>query len=187
MKKKVIVAITGASGSIYASLLLDELEKSKDLVDTVLLMSKNAETVWQLELGNKDFKKYPFSQYAPDDFFSPTASGSAGFDSMVVCPCSMGTLGRIANGISDDLITRSADVMLKEKKQLILVPRETPFSSIHLQNMLFLSNLGVTILPANPSFYSRPSNIKEMAFTVVSRILDHLNLPHEGFRWGEND
>jgi flavin prenyltransferase len=186
MKRKIVVGITGASGSIYAKVLLDQLLLLKDTLENVaLVFSDNAKDVWSFELGNDDYLKYPFNTYSKDDFFAPFASGSAKYDTMIICPCSMGTLGRIAAGISNDLITRSADVMLKERRKLILVLRDTPFSLIHIQNMKILTEAGGIICPANPSFYSKPITLEEVAMTVVSRVLDLSGLIHETYRWGK--
>ena len=135
-KKKIIVAITGASGSIYAKLLLDSLLKLSDQIEKVgVVMSDNAKEVWRFELQNQDYDSYPFTFYPKMDFNAPFASGSAKFDTMIIIPCSMGTLGRIAHGISNDLISRAADVVLKERRKLIAVVRDTPFSLIHINNM----------------------------------------------------
>lgn len=183
-KRKIVVAISGASGSIYAKLLLDALSKQTELTLGVL-MSDNAKTIWESELGNQTYKNYPFTFYDKNDFNAPFASGSAQFDSMVVIPCSMGTLGRIANGISNDLLTRAADVILKERRKLILVARETPYSLIHLNNMKLVTEAGGIICPATPSFYSNPSTIEELAQTVVDRVLDLLKVDNKSFRWGE--
>lgn len=183
-KRKIVVAISGASGSIYAKLLLDALSKQTELTVGVL-MSDNAKTIWESELGNQAYKNHPFTFYDKNDFNAPFASGSAQFDSMVVIPCSMGTLGRIANGISNDLLTRAADVILKERRKLILVARETPYSLIHLNNMKLVTEAGGIICPATPSFYSNPSTIEELAQTVVDRVLDLLKVDNKSFRWGE--
>ena len=122
--------------------------------------------------------------FSPGDFFAPMASGSAGYDAMIICPCTMGTMGRIASGISSDLMTRAADVMLKERRKLILVPRETPLSLIHINNMKLLTEAGAIICPANPSFYSRPSTIGDLCLTVVDRVLTLTGLEIAGYRWG---
>lgn len=177
--------MTGASGSIYASLLLNYLCKlNSDDFQIGLVMSRNARDVWEYELGNRDFENLPFHTYAKDDFSAPFASGSAGFDTMIVIPCSMGTLGRIASGTSDDLLTRSADVMLKERRKLILVARETPLSLIHLKNMELVTMAGGIICPAVPSFYHKPRTIDEVAMSVVNRVLDLAGIPTKAFRWG---
>ena len=151
MQQKIVIAITGASGAIYGLQLLKALDKIKDqLGEAGLVMSKNAEEIWHYELDEimPDFSFY--KQYRTNDFYAPFASGSAGYNTMIICPCSMGTLGRIANGVSDDLITRAADVMLKERKKLILVPRETPYNLIHINNMKLLTEAGAIICPATP-------------------------------------
>ncbi len=184
-KKKIILAVTGASGSAYAALLMKEISKLDDQIETAgLVFSKTALKVWEHELNSKPVVPDLFHLYSHDDFFSPLASGSAGFDTMVICPCSMGTMGRVANGISDDLITRSADVMLKEKRNLIMVPRETPYNLIHIRNMEKLLLAGALILPASPSFYSRPEGVEALLMTVVERILVHAGFKIDHYKWG---
>lgn len=186
-KKKIIVAITGASGSIYAKVLLDKLSLLHDQLEAVgVVMSDNAKDVWQYELGNTSYNDYDFTFYSKTDFMAPFASGSAQYESMVVCPCSMGTLARIATGTSSDLTTRAADVILKERRKLVLVTRETPLNAIHIQNMLTVTQSGGIICPASPSFYSRPKTMEELAATVVDRVLSLLDLKIDSFRWGEN-
>lgn len=186
-KKKVVVAVTGASGSIYAKLLLDKLALLSDQVEQVaVVMSNNAKDVWEYELGSRSYQDYKFKFYPKTDFFAPFASGSAGFDTMIVCPCSMGTLGRIASGVSDDLVTRAADVILKEKRRLILVARETPLSSIHLKNMQIISEAGGIICPAVPSYYSLPKTVEEVAETVVDRVLQLVGLEFDRYQWGNS-
>ncbi|MBN1252644.1 MAG: UbiX family flavin prenyltransferase [Bacteroidales bacterium] len=186
--RKIIIAVTGASGSIYAKQLINHLAKLKSQINNVsLVFSKNAIDVWEHEIGIFDKNEIPFKIYSPDDFFAPFASGSAKYDTMIICPCSMGTLGRIAHGISEDLITRAADVILKEKRKLILVTRETPLNQIHINNMKIISDVGGIIFPASPSFYSLPQNITELVDTVVNRILDLADIEANTYRWGEND
>jgi len=186
MKKKIVVAITGASGAIYARLLLEKLSQLKDQIQEVaVVMSDNAKDVWRFELDNEDFSKYDYHFYAKNDFMAPFASGSARFDTMVVVPCSMGTLGRIAGGISDDLITRAADVILKERRKLILVARDTPLNLIHIRNMETVTEAGGIICPAIPSYYSKPKTIEDLAMTVVNRVIDLIGLEHESYRWSE--
>lgn len=182
--KKVIVGITGASGSIYPKLLLEKLITIKDQWEEVgVVLSDNARIVWEKEI-TEPFKEFPgFRYFDKKDFFAPFASGSAKFNTMIVCPCSMGTLGRIANGISDDLITRAADVILKEKRKLILNIRETPYNLIHLKNMESLVLAGGIICPASPSFYGNPANIEELALTVVDRLLDLADFKISSKRW----
>lgn len=185
-KKKIIVAITGASGSIYAKLLLDNLKHLHQQIDRVdVVMSDNAKEVWRYELGNEEYNHYNFDFYAKMDFNAPFASGSAKYDTMIVVPCSMGTLGRIAHGISNDLISRAADVILKERRKLIAVVRDTPFSLIHLQNMKLVTEAGGIICPANPSFYSLPKTIEDVAQTVIDRVIDLAGLEKDSYRWNE--
>jgi 4-hydroxy-3-polyprenylbenzoate decarboxylase len=187
MKRKIVVAITGSSGSIYAKLLLDKLvDLQKQLGAVGVVLSDNAKVNWELELGHFDAVAYQdFAFYEKNDFYAPFASGSAKYDTMIVCPCSMGTLARIATGLSNDLVTRAADVILKERRRLILVPRETPLSLIHLRNMVAVTEAGGIICPANPSYYSRPGTIEAVAATVVDRVLDLAGLEVGTFRWGE--
>ncbi|MEO3404857.1 UbiX family flavin prenyltransferase [Mucilaginibacter sp. CAU 1740] len=184
MKRKIIVAITGASGSIYASLLLNKLVQLRDQIAEVgVVMSDNAKDVWRFELDNEEYTKLPFKFYDKKDFMAPFASGSAKFDTMIIVPCSMGTLGRIAGGISDDLITRAADVILKERRKLILVARDTPLNLIHLRNMATVIEAGGIICPAIPSYYSKPQTIEELAMTVVNRVIDLAGLENESYEW----
>ncbi|WP_256012654.1 UbiX family flavin prenyltransferase [Desertivirga xinjiangensis] len=185
MKKKIVVAITGASGAIYAKLLLDALKYLEaQIEDVAVVMSDNARQVWEFELDNKEYLNYPFSFFDKQDFMAPFASGSAKYDTMIIIPCSMGTLGRIASGVSNDLTTRAADVILKERRRLILVARDTPFSLIHINNLKTVTEAGGIICPAIPSFYSKPQSIEELAGTVVNRVLDLAGLEHDSFRWG---
>jgi 4-hydroxy-3-polyprenylbenzoate decarboxylase len=185
-KKKIIVAITGASGSVYAKVLLDKLVTLQDQIDAVgIVMSDNAKDVWKFELGDTSYDNLPFKIYNKNDFFAPFASGSAKYDSMVICPCSMGTMARIATGISNDLTTRAADVILKERRKLILVTRDTPLSLIHIENMRTITLAGGIILPAAPSFYSKPQTFEDLAATVVDRIIDQIGLSQDTYRWSE--
>jgi flavin prenyltransferase len=185
---KIVIGVTGASGSIYARQLLKRLEALKDQLQEVgVVFSSNAKDVWEYELGNRDFENLPFKTYDRSDFFAPFASGSAGYDALIICPCSMGTMGRIAQGISDDLITRAADVCLKERRKLILVIRDTPYNLIHLRNMTALTEAGAIICPASPSFYSRPNNFEELALTVVDRAIDLAGLKQKTYRWATED
>jgi 4-hydroxy-3-polyprenylbenzoate decarboxylase len=185
-KIKLIVGVTGASGAIYAKVLFDSLLQLNDqLAEVAVLFSDNAKGVWKYELGNSDYEKLPFTFYQKDDFYSPVASGSSGYDAMIIVPCSMGTLGRIASGVSSDLMTRAADVMLKERRKLVLVARETPLSLIHINNMKTVTEAGGIICPATPSFYSRPKTMEELAETVTNRALSLAGIEVDGFRWGE--
>lgn len=187
-KMKIAVAITGASGAIYARQLLDRLGQLKDQVTEVALVwSSNAHTVWEYELGDRDFEHVPFRSYDNHDFMAPFASGSSSYQALIICPCSMGTVGRIAAGISNDLITRAADVMLKERRKLICVVRETPYNLVQLRNMTAVTEAGGIICPATPSFYSRPVDIKEAVDTVVLRVLALAGVQTEGYRWQEHE
>lgn len=184
---KIAVAVTGASGSIYAKVLLEKLQELKDQVTEVsLVWSDNAFTVWQHELGNTSYEAFPFRKYDKNDFMAPFASGSSSYEALIICPCSMGTLGRIAGGISNDLVTRAADVMLKERRKLICVVRETPYNLIHLKNMTTLTEAGGIICPATPSFYSQPKTLEDAAYTVIHRVLQLCGLKADGYRWQEN-
>jgi 4-hydroxy-3-polyprenylbenzoate decarboxylase len=185
MKRKIVIAVTGASGAIYASVLFQKLLEIKNQPDEVaVVFSANAKDIWAYELKDSFDPVFPFHVYEKDDFYAPFASGSSNFDTLIVCPCSMGTLGRIAHGISDDLISRTADVMLKERRKLILVPRETPFSLIHIENMKTITLAGGIICPAIPSFYSKPETIEQAVETVVERILNLTGFNIDSFQWG---
>ncbi len=185
-KRKITVAVTGASGALYAKLLLEELSRLEEApAEIAVVFSGNAAGIWKHELGKPFQATPPFRHYENDDFYAPFASGSSSFDTLIICPCSMGTLGRIASGVSDDLITRAADVMLKERRRLILVPRETPYNLIHLENMRTLTLAGGIICPATPSFYSKPDTAEAICMTVVHRILSLAGFKSDGFRWAE--
>lgn len=187
MGKKIIVAVTGASGSVYAKRFLEKLKLSATKMDACsVVFSKNARDIWAYELKEAVGEaSVSFPVFEPNDFYAPFASGSSGYDTMVIIPCSMGTLGRIASGVSDDLITRAADVILKERHRLIIVPRETPYNLIHLRNMVTLAEAGAIVMPATPSFYSLPANMEELIDTVVDRVLNLAGIENEGYRWGE--
>ena len=186
MPHKIVIAITGASGAIYAKLLIEKLLLLKDQwQDLSIVMSNNAKEVWSTELLNEDYKNYPVQYFEKNDFTAPFASGSAQYDTMIVVPCGMGTLGRIAYGISDDLVTRAADVILKERRKLILVVRDTPYNLIHLKNMEAVTLAGGVICPASPSFYSKPQTIEAIALTVIDRVLDLAGFNPNTFRWGK--
>jgi len=183
---KIVVAITGASGSIYARLLIEKLlVLNTQWQALAIVMSDNAKEVWQTELGNKDYESYPVPYFTTKDFSAPFASGSGQFNTMIIAPCSMGTLGRIASGISNDLISRAADVVLKERRKLICMVRDTPYNLIHIRNMETVTLAGGIICPASPSFYSKPGSIDEVAGTVVDRVLDLAGLDIKTFRWGK--
>ncbi len=182
---KIVIAITGASGSIYAKLLLEKLlaipEQWNELA---VILTENAKEVWKTELDNTEYLNYPLKYYTQQDFMAPFASGSGQFNTMIIVPCSMGTLGRIATGISNDLISRAADVVLKERRKLICVVRDTPYNLIHIRNMETVTLAGGIIAPATPSFYSRPATIEEVAATVVDRVIDLAGLKIKTYRWG---
>jgi 4-hydroxy-3-polyprenylbenzoate decarboxylase len=187
MKHKIIVAVTGASGAIYANVLLKKLLLLKDQTEAVgVVFSDTAKLVWQQELGNNDFEKMAFPVYQKNDFNAPFASGSAQYKTMIICPCSMGTMARIAGGISNDLVTRAADVILKERRKLILVPRDTPLSLIHINNMKIITEAGGIIAPASPSFYSNPADFTALAATVIDRVLDLAGFENLTYRWNEH-
>ena len=195
----IAVAITGASGSIYGVRLVEELLKADCRV--TLLVTRSGFDVLRYETGldwngtveqrrEGMFARFGaaalLDYYAEDDLFAPVASGSAAPDAVVICPCSMGTAGRIAAGLANNLVERVADVALKERRELLLVPRETPFNRIHLENLLRLDQAGAHILPAMPAFYHRPRSIDDLVDFLVGKILDNLRIPHRLFpRWGE--
>ena len=186
-KHKIVVAITGASGAIYAKVLLEKLQLLQEQIETIgIVMSDNAKEVWKFELGNTDYENFPFKVYSKNDFFAPFASGSAKFEAMFICPCSMGTMARIASGMSNDLTTRAADVILKERRKLILITRDTPLSLIHINNMKTITEAGGIICPASPSFYSKPQSIEALVSTVIDRALDLCGLEVKTFRWNQN-
>jgi len=186
ISQRIIIGVTGASGAIYGKLLLEKLNVLKEQVsDCGVVFSENAKAVWKYELGNFEPEKIPFRIYEPDDLFAPIASGSAGYHTMIICPCTMGTLGRIASGVSNDLLTRAADVILKERRKLILVTREMPLNLIHIQNMKLLTEAGAIICPASPSFYSHPESLEAVLATVVDRVLQLAGFDFPTFHWGE--
>ncbi|MCX7728716.1 MAG: UbiX family flavin prenyltransferase [Bacteroidia bacterium] len=187
--RKLVLAITGASGSLYAKLLMDELLKHKEHFKEIsVVMTKNAKEVWEFELQNKDYNQYPFSFWEQNNFYAPFASGSAGYTDMIICPCSTGMLGRIANGISNDLISRAADVMLKERRKLILVVREMPYSLIHLENMRTLTLSGAIICPASPSLYHLPKDMNELLNSVVHRVFNLIDIfPEKQYKWNTEE
>jgi flavin prenyltransferase len=181
---RILVAITGASGAIYAQRLLDNLDSREHEIHLVL--SQYAQAVVGEELPDGLRLAPGVITHGLRSMNVPFASGSNPMDAMVVIPCTMGTVGRIAHGVSDDVLLRAADVMLKERRKLILVPRETPLNLVHVKNFEILLLAGALILPANPSFYTHPKTIQEAADTVVARVIDHLGLPHQLMpRWQE--
>lgn len=184
--QKIVVAVTGASGSIYAKILLTKLLQLKDhYTELSVVLTDNAKDVWQTELDNTSYLDFPVKYYGQQDFHAPFASGSGQYNTMIIIPCSMGTLGRIAGGISNDLISRAADVILKERRKLICVARDMPYNLMHIRNMETITLAGGIICPATPSFYSKPTTIEEVAATVVDRVIDLAGLPVKTFRWGD--
>lgn len=183
---KIALAVTGASGSIYAHLLMEKLETLNSQIERLdLVFSSNADTVWQEEIPHIPFHFPAWTIWERNNYYAPFASGSAQYDALIICPCSMGTLSRIAQGSSDSLITRAADVMLKERKKLICVIRETPYNLIHINNMKKVMEAGGIILPASPSFYHQPETLEEAVMSVVERIIQQLGLQQNSFKWGE--
>lgn len=181
---RILIAITGASGSLYAQRLLDQLDP--EVHDVHLILSNYAHTVIKEELPEGLRVSGRVTQHNLKSMNIPFASGSNPADVMVVIPCTMGTVGRIAHGFADDALLRSADVTLKEKRKLLLVPRESPFSLVHVKNFELLIQAGATIIPANPSFYHRPATIEDVIDTVVARVLDHMGVEHHlSRRWRE--
>lgn len=186
--KKIAVAITGASGAVYAKVLLQKLSELKEqLAELSFVMTENAKEVWKTELGDESYQNFEGKLFSTTDFSAPFASGSARYDGLIIIPCSMGTLGRIAAGISNDLITRAADVMLKERKTLVCVIRDTPYNLVHIRNMETVTLAGGIICPASPSFYSKPASIEQAAATVVDRVLDLAGFQQKTFRWGATE
>lgn len=183
---KITVAITGASGTIYARRLIEFLNSAESVERVVVVMTRNGADVARHEIkdewGMDQMSKVVI--YDNGDLFTPIASGSAAADAMVIVPCSMGMVGRIASGVSDDLISRAADVMIKERLPLIVVPRETPMSLIHLRNLVTLSEAGATILPASPSFYHNPHTVEELIESVIERVIKQLKIEKtDSYRW----
>ncbi len=189
--RKIVVGITGASGAIYARSLFDALTeaRAKEKMALAAVLSQTAPEVWAHEIGG-DVREWLAQRDVPvfdgRDYRAPFASGSAGWDAMAIVPCSMSTVAKVAHGMSDDLLSRAADVMLKERRKLLLMARETPLSAIHLENMLVATRAGALVLPAVPSFYGHPRTVEEVVGTVVARILDHLGIENaRAHRWGE--
>jgi 4-hydroxy-3-polyprenylbenzoate decarboxylase len=187
-RRKIVLAVTGASGSVYALKLLEKLQQLKSPPEEIaVIFSDTAREIWEAETGQRYVAAFPAKEYGNKSFYAPFASGSSQYDAMIICPASMGTIGRIANGTSDDLIARSADVMLKERRRLILVPRESPYNLVHINNLKTVTLAGAIVCPASPSFYSNPKTIDDLVMTVVDRITDLAGFDSNGFRWMEND
>jgi flavin prenyltransferase len=181
-----LVAVTGASGSVYAQRFLKKLEALGSQVERVaVVFSLSGEAVWKHELGT-DPADLPYIRYSNSDFFTPPASGSGKFNTMVIIPCTMGTMATVAQGLADDLIGRAADVMLKERKKLIVVPREMPFNLIHIRNMEQITLAGGIICPAIPSFYHQPQSLDEVVDSVVNKVLQLAGFHFSSFAWGES-
>jgi flavin prenyltransferase len=186
--RKLILALTGASGSVYAKKLLGKLSEVKTPpIEIAVIFSDIARQIWVAETGEKFVAEPPAKEYDNNKYNAPFASGSSDYDTMIICPASMGSVGRIANGTSDDLISRASDVILKERRKLIIVPREAPYNLIHLRNMESLTLAGAIICPASPSFYSKPETVNELVMTVVERIISLAGFESETYRWMEND
>jgi 4-hydroxy-3-polyprenylbenzoate decarboxylase len=186
--RRIVVGISGASGAPYARRLLEVLggEALRESVQVSVVLSSTAEEVWAHECSGS-VRDFGIPVFGGRDYGAPFASGSSAPDAMVVIPASMSTVARIAQGISDNLLTRAADVVLKERKRLLLVPRETPYSEIHLKNMLEVTRAGALILPASPSFYGRPQSVAQLLDTVVARVCDHLGIENQlSRRWGSD-
>ncbi len=188
-KRKIVVAVTGASGAIYAKQTIEKLLRIPEQWDRLaVVMSDNAKQVWETEIGNTSHNSIQgITMYGKTDFNAPFASGSGRFDTMIIVPCSMGTLGRVAGGISNDLVTRAADVILKERRKLVCVLRDTPYNLMHIRNMETVTLAGGIICPASPSYYSKPQTIEEVAATVTDRVLDICGFDIRTFRWGGVD
>jgi 4-hydroxy-3-polyprenylbenzoate decarboxylase len=177
---RLVIAVTGASGSMYAQRLLEQIAKAKEVEECHVVLSEHAQEVAVTELGAKGLTIPKGMKVHGDKTMQvPFASGSAKFEAMAIIPCSMGTLGRIAHGYSDGTIARTADVFLKEKRKLILVPRETPWNLVQARNVVTLLEAGAMMLPAIPSFYGKPKTVEDVVDTVVARVLDHLQLPND--------
>ena len=194
-RRKIIVAVTGASGSVYARLLCEALSRVAELGEIALIVTGNGCRVAAFEDGDEWLSDSRFTRYDDDDLFAglmksvddlcaAPASGSASSDAMAVIPCTMGTVGRIASGVSDNLVCRAADVMLKERRRLILVTREAPLSAIHLHNLLRLTEAGAIVCPASPSFYSKPATVEQLCGTIVERVLSLLGVDAPHYEWG---
>lgn len=181
--QRVVVGVTGASGAIYGLRLVEQLQAHPRVAEVVLVMSDNGRRVWSHELGAMPAWGARVRVEEPHNLFADVASGSACFGPMAIAPCSVGTLGRIAHGVGDNLICRAADVALKERRRLVLLVRETPLSLVHIENMRLLTLAGGVVCPASPTFYGHPRSTDELVLTVVERVLDLMGLPVQGQRW----
>lgn len=187
VKRKIILAVTGASGSAYAKMLLQKLQRLEFPPEEIaVILSSTGRDIWMDEIGHPFVSGDTVKEFDNSTYYAPFASGSSIYDTMIICPASMGTVGRIANGISDNLITRTADVMIKERRKLILVPRETPYSLIHIENFRKVTLAGAIVCPASPSFYSKPETIEDLINTVVDRIVDLAGFHNNTYRWMQN-
>jgi 4-hydroxy-3-polyprenylbenzoate decarboxylase len=183
MKQKIILGVTGASGSIYAKRIIELLDKNRNLFEELsVVFTDTAKKVWIHEINDK-IENIPFKIYDNNNFFVSFASGSSNYQTMIVCPCSIGTMSKIANSLADNLLTRAADVILKESRNLIIVPREMPYNLIHIENMKKLVLSGAKICPANPSFYSKPNTINELIDTVIQKIFQLVGIDISFFQW----
>jgi flavin prenyltransferase len=188
LPRRIVIGISGASGAPYAQRLLGLLARGGFGVrlELAVVLSRTAEIVWAHEVSGSP-RDLGLPTYEGRDYAAPFASGSSAADAMAVVPASMSSIARIAHGISDDLLTRTADVMLKERRPLVLVPREAPYSAIHLENMLAVTRAGAVVIPASPSFYGRPATLEDALDSVLARVLDHLGLPNAlSRRWGDD-
>jgi len=182
--RRLVIGVTGASGAPYAQRVLDffAAHAAELSIEPHVVFTKFGRLVWADEVGTDARERYDFPVYAPGDMTAPFASGSAGFDAMAVVPCSAGSLARIATGVSTDLVSRAADVMLKERRRLVLVVRESPLNLVQLRNMVAVTEAGAVVMPASPSFYSAPRGVTAVLDTVTARILDQLSVPNELMR-----
>jgi len=187
--KKVVVALTGASGMIYAQRLLSKFKEEKltsQISEVAIVLSENVKGIWNNELNDGKIEDFGYPVFKNNNFYVPFASGSSAFDVMIIIPCSMGTLGRIASGVSESLIGRVADVMFKERKRIIFVIREMPFNLIHIKNMKTITEAGGIVCPASPTFYNKPNSITELVDTVVERVIDLAGFKQDAKRWKQN-
>lgn len=182
-----IIGITGASGSIYAQRFIEIVHQNQHLFENIaVIFTDIAKKVWNYEIDDYPIEQIPFKIYDNNDYFVAPASGSCKFDTMVILPCTMGTMSKIANSLADNLLTRAADVMLKENRTLVIVPRETPLNIIHIENMKKIIFAGGIICPAMPSFYSKPKSINDLVDTVIQKVLQLIGIEIKFFEWMKN-